>query len=340
MPANGNSSGPRVSEPRASASGDNLSSPLPPPPLVTAIICTIRPEAVIERVLDCLRAQTHQPLQVLIVGHHDGPESEAAPGITFQTLSAPKGLAPARNVGLRAARGQVIIYFDDDVSFGETFIAEAVACLARPEHADVGGLTGYDELNYGGQLTDRWRWRERLGITPSLAPGDNNHLGRSVTFGFFQPFSGCRDVKWLPGFCQIFRRRATEGLRYDEEVVVEDRDFSMEVGRQWRLVIDGDLKIKHHLAPEARHDDAKQIWRAAFGLGRSFAKRRQGWRDWVAIVKVPAGELLIDLMVLARHPTKFNFRVMKRRLEGYVEGFRTYRGDKNSNIMMMTTTIV
>lgn len=315
-------------------------SPPPPPPLVTVIICTIRPAAVIGRVLDCLRAQTHQPLQVLIVGHQDGPESEAAPGITFQTLSAPKGLAPARNVGLRAARGEIVIYFDDDVSFGETFIAEAVECLDRPGHADVGGLTGYDELNYGGGPTSRWRWRERLGITPSLEPGDNNHLGRSVTFGFFQPFTGCRDVKWLPGFCQIFRRSAIAGLRYDEEVVVEDRDFSMEVGRRWRLVISGDLKIKHHLAPEARHEDAKQIWRAAFGLGRSFAKRRQGWRDWVAIVKVPAGELLIDLMVLARHPSKFNFRVMKKRLEGYVEGFWTYRGDKNSNIMMMTTTIL
>lgn len=302
--------------------------------LVTAIICTIRPAAVIARVLDCLRAQTHRPLQVLIVGHQDGEETEVAPGLTFQNLSAPKGLAPARNVGLGAARGEVIVYFDDDVSFGPAFLAEALALLGRPEHAEVGGLTAYDELNYGTTPTSRWRWRGRLGITPSLEPGDNNHLGRSVTFGFFQPFSGCREVKWLPGFCQIFRRRAIEGLRYDEEIVVEDRDFSMEVGRHWRLLISGDLKIKHHLAPEARHDDAKQVWRAAFGLGRSFAKRRQGWRDWVAIFQVPAGELLIDLMVLARYPSKFNFRVLKRRLEGYVEGFVTYRGG-GKNLMII-----
>ncbi len=222
----------------------------------------------------------------------------------------------------------MVIFLDDDVAIPDDFLATAISVFAQPENADVGGLTGYDEQNYGAPVNLRWRLRKALGITPSLEPGDSNHLGRSVTLAFFRPFAGCRTVKWLPGFCQIFRREAIEGLRYDEKIIVEDRDFSMRVGDSWRLIISGDLRLRHLMDGEGRHSQAFQTWRAAFGLGRIYRKRQRSAADRIAAVQVAAGELLIDFLVVLRQPRLQNFDVAWMRLKGFCQGYASWDRSK------------
>jgi hypothetical protein len=99
----------------------------------------------------------------------------------------------------------------------------------------------------------------------------------------------------------------------------------MEVGRKHRLLIDGDLKVQHLRDSEARHPNYFQTWRASFGLGRSFAKRRRAFRDWFTIVHIVAGEILIDLLVAAGRPSIGNCKVPVWRLNGFVSGFASYR---------------
>lgn len=297
---------------------------------VTVIICTIRRAELFGKLIDCLHAQSHRSSEVLIVGSATQPELDfpaTTAKLRVRYIPAPKGLAPARNAGLRRAEGDLVCFFDDDVLIGPEFLERAVSILNAPEHADVGGLTAFDTVNYSTTVDGRWRFRAMLGITPSLQPGDASHLGRSVPLSFFQPFSGVREVKWLPGFCQIFRKSAIQGLRYDEKIIVEDRDFSMEVGRRNRLLISGDLKIQHLRDEEARHPNHVQTWRASFGLGRSFAKRRSAFKDWFTIAHVLAGEILIDLAVAIGRPSVINCKVPVWRLNGFVSGFASYRGE-------------
>jgi hypothetical protein len=164
-----------------------------------------------------------------------------------------------------------------------------------------------------------------LRIAPGLEPGATTHLGRSIPFTFFKPFTGIRTVGWLPGFCQLYRRQATVGRFYDEDAVVEDRDYSMAVGEQWRLVLCGDLQIAHCQDEEARHDAARQTWRAAFGLGRSFAKRRRSIRDYLTILHVLAGEFVIDVLLALRRPSLMACRIAIMRVNGYVSGLASVR---------------
>jgi hypothetical protein len=170
-----------------------------------------------------------------------------------------------------------------------------------------------------------------LRITPSLNPGDASHLGRSVPFSFFHPFHGYRDVKWLPGFCQIFRRSIVEGMRYHEKVVVEDREFSMRVGDKSRLVIWGDLLLAHKQDEQARHSSWRQTWRAAFGLGHSFASRSSSWRDGLTILHVLVGELLIDILVFLYRPSRENVNIAFFRLKGYFSGLTSARAELKLN---------
>jgi glycosyltransferase involved in cell wall biosynthesis len=298
--------------------------------MLSVIICTIRRPEVILGVLDCLAAQTYRNLEVLVVGASTAPDfrgfEERLSGVpNLRFLTAPKGLAPARNVGMRNAVGDLICFLDDDVSFAPDFFAQVIECFGRPELNNMGGLTAYDEHHYPSKVNARWRLRAALGITPSLRPGDSNSLGRSVPLSFFEPFSGFKEVKWLPGFCQIFRRAAINENLYDEEVIVEDRDFSMTLGQNWKLLICGDLKIAHHMDDQSRHAPAKQVWRAAFGLGRSYAKRSRSFVDKLSAVHLVIGEFLIDLVVLATRPSLNSCRIPVARLRGFASGFASWR---------------
>jgi len=304
--------------------------------LISVIICTIRRAELVRELLDCLKAQRYRELEILVVGGSDpeaGREYEASDiGLPLRFITAGKGLSKARNAGLEHARGHLICFFDDDVAIQPDFFERVVSEFRKPGMEDVGGLTAFDVLNYDGSVTIRWRLRRVLGITPSLEPGFCTALGRSIPFSFLRRFSGVKEVGWLPGFCQIFRREAIEGLRYDEHervvrgfrcIAVEDRDFSMIVARKWRLVVIGDLLMEHRRDDEARVSNLPMTWRATYGLGRCFAIRSRSFRDRVRAVHVVAAEFALDVLTAMAKPSGENRRIPLLRATAFWAGYQS-----------------
>jgi glycosyltransferase involved in cell wall biosynthesis len=301
---------------------------------LSVIICTNRRPEVIRQCLLSFESQLFQDLEVLIVGGEQELPVESrrsmSGSLNFHFLTSPPGLPKARNVGLRRASGQIICFFDDDVVLEENFLSKVVTIFQDPRLADVGGITGYDVATYPCPISLRWRLRRWLGITPTLVPGSSNHLGRNVPVNFLQPFSGFHDVKWLPGFCQIFRREAIEGLFYDEDTPAEDRDFSLQVGSRCRLVVCGDLRLAHYQDREGRGSATAATRQAAFGLGRSFAKRRRSYGDWLRTVHNIVGELLIDTLVAVCRPSWLRCKIAIVRVTGFVAGLNSLRRDSTA----------
>lgn len=306
--------------------------------LVSVIICTIRRAELVRDLLVCLMAQTYRDIEILIVGGSDpeaGKEYEASvpnTGVPLRFVTAGKGLSTARNAGLAHAKGDFICFFDDDVTIQPDFFDRVIREFQKPEMARVGGITAFDLLNYDGSVTPRWKLRRLLGVTPSLEPGFCCQLGRSVPFSFLRRFSGTKDVGWLPGFCQIFRRVAIEGLRYDEHeavvsgfrcIAVEDRDFSMIVARNWRLVVLGDLLIEHRRDEEARPSHLPMTWRATYGLGRCIAIRSQSFHDRVRAVHIVAAEFVIDVLTALLRPSGENRKIPFLRANAFWAGYHS-----------------
>ncbi|MGH9695808.1 MAG: glycosyltransferase family 2 protein [Bryobacteraceae bacterium] len=301
---------------------------------LSVIVCTYRRTEPVARLLACLARQTFRDFEVLLVdGAGESGYTQAlatverqAPGLDIRVLASAKGLTRQRNAGLRASRGELICLLDDDVSFEPDFLARIAAAFERPGMERVGGLTGYDILHYPQAINARWRLRRLLRIVPKLEPGAIDRLGASVPVSFCAPFSGSKPVGFFYGFCMVYRQAAIAGLAFDEELPTyggEDRDFSFRVGREWSLLLDGDLKLRHFRSGESRDSSVERTRQTGFGRGRTFAKQRRYVSDYALLAWSLAGEFLIDTLAFFEKPSRERASMPFARMAGTFAGVRS-----------------
>ncbi len=315
--------------------------------LISVIVCTYRRPQQLQVLLECLRNQTYRPFEVLVVDGDAAAGSTAgatfgadAAGIAFRVIPSPKGLTKQRNAGLRAASGEIICLLDDDVTIEPTFLEIAGSLLRLPEMQGVGGVTGYDVLNYPQQINTRWRLRKFFRTVPSLNPGDIDRFGSSVPMSFLPPFAGCRPVGFFYGFCMIYRSAAIAGMFFDEQLPTyggEDRDFSFRVSQRWRLVMCGDLHLRHFQAPQSRESAVQRMYQTGFGAGRTFAKHSTRAADYLALAKQIVCEFLIDGLAFVKQPSWPHLLMPFARMSGAVAGVRSYRIKASSTVLNPTS---
>jgi glycosyltransferase involved in cell wall biosynthesis len=293
------------------------------------VVCTYGRARSLEHLLDSLAAQAYRSFEVLVVdGNQDSSPVQAIVAasdgaLDVRHIPSPKGLTRQRNVGIEQSRGDVLCFLDDDVTMEPDFLSRVKGMLENSGMHDVGGLTGYDVLNYPSPVTLRWKLRWLLGAIPSLNPGDSDHLGRAVPVSFMTPYSGCRSVKWLSGFCMIYRRTAIGDLRFDEKLPTyggEDRDFSAVIGGQWRLLLCGDLHLQHHCTKEGRDSEVDRVFETGFGTGRRFAKYARTPWDYVIVTRSFLGDLVVDVLAFVAHPSRYSFLTTFARVSGFFHG--------------------
>jgi GT2 family glycosyltransferase len=200
--------------------------------------------------------------------------------------------------------------------------------MASAEFAEVVGLTGYDLQNYGGGIPWEWRVRHWLRLTPSLRAGDSDHLGRVVPLSFVDPSNESFDVRWLPGFCQVYRRASIAGLLFDEDLPTyggEDLDFSLRVGERGRMVMCGALRLRHYGDATQRVSRIARIRECGFGTGRLLAKRATRRGDRGRIVGTLAGYWLLDILKALRYGSGEGFLSAFARQQGMISGLRSIR---------------
>ena len=308
--------------------------------LISVIICTYGRTAALGNLLAALESQSYRNFETLIVdGNPDpSPAREAMEAflnrLSVRLIPSEKGLTRQRNLGLRSAGGDVVCFFDDDVTFDANFLSSVLEIFQRPGMENLGGLTGYDPLNFPTPLTMRWHLRRALGVIPKIEPGRIDHLGRAIPLSFLKPFSGFKVTGWLSGFCMIYRRAAIGDLLFDEGVATyggEDRDFSMRVGMNWQMLICGDLRIEHHSAPQGRDTDLERNRQCAFGVGRRLAKYRRGLADDFTMFTTAAGDFVIDLLYFLTRPSGLRLVTPFVKMKGLLAGLRSTASEQISD---------
>lgn len=153
--------------------------------------------------------------------------------IPIHYMESPPGLPTQRNRGIDAARGELVVFTDDDCILRPGLFAALVEAFADPT---VVGATGRvvepREGRIGSDGESRLRW---------LVVGGGRQ-GTMTSFGFRRPIvdvQDTRDVQYMPGALMSARREVAADVRFDERLsgyaLGEDDDFSYRLSRRGRI---------------------------------------------------------------------------------------------------------
>ncbi len=215
-------------------------------PSCSVVICayTERRWADLEAAIASVRAQAHQPDEIIVVVDHNATLLErvgaAYPGVRAVANSRERGLGGARNSGVVAATGAIVTFLDDDALATSDWLAQLLAGYADPRVLGVGGLT--EPAWEGGR--PRWfpaEFNWVIGCThrgmPEQATVVRNLHGCNMSYrrelfdavGGFRLGYGCDETE----FCIRLGQRRRDGMLLHQPLARAYHRVPAERGR-WR----------------------------------------------------------------------------------------------------------
>jgi GT2 family glycosyltransferase len=143
------------------------------------------------------------------------------------------GTTRQRNVGIDAARGEIVILVDDDCTFGPGLFEAVLSAYEDPSVVGVTGrVEGPSSKRLGSNPHSRLRW---------LILGGGRQ-GAMSCVGFRNPIVDVdrpRDVEFMDGPLMSARRHHAAAVRFDERLtgygLGDDDDFSYRLSRRGRI---------------------------------------------------------------------------------------------------------
>jgi O-antigen biosynthesis protein len=250
----------RHPKPSLRAVGDTFRRAYPPPcssELVSVIVCTHNGARTLRRCLQGI-AELHYPRYEVIVVDDGSSDQSAAIASEFDVRLISieqRGLSAARNVGLAAARGEIVVYLDDDAWPDADWLRFLVLAFRTSSHAAVGG--------------------------PNLPPTDDGPVAACVANSPGGPthvLLSDSEAEHIPGCNMAYRREALERIGgFDPQFLTAGDDVDV----CWRLQDSGETLGFHAAAVvwHRRRDSVRAYWRQQVGYGRAEALLERKWPE-------------------------------------------------------------
>ena len=249
-------------------------------------------------------------------GSADGVVREVGnryPSMDIRYVASEPGAALQRNVGIDLARGDVVIFIDDDCTVEPGLFEVLTSAYRDPLVAGATGrIYGPSCNRLGSNPHSRLRW---------LLLGGGRQ-GSMTSFGFRRPIIEVeqpRDVEFMPGPFMSARRDVAAAVRFDERLAAyslgEDDDFSYRVSRHGRIRYEPSAAVCHqelgwrHM--DRRQMDCLQVVNRTYLFRKNFSQTLRARMGFATL-----------LAVLCAH------RVLNREwsgLRGLVDGMRQVR---------------
>ncbi len=213
-------------------------------PRVSVVVCTCNGARTLERCLEELDHVDYPDFEVIVVddGSTDASAAIAARHACWLISTENRGLASARNTGMREASGEIVAYLDDDAHPDPDWLRYLVATIEDGDFAGAGG--------------------------PNLPPPDDGPVARCVAEapgGPIHVLLSDREAEHLPGCNMAFRRTALERLGgFDPQFHVAGDDVDI----CWRL-----LEAGHQLG----FSPAAVVWHSRRPSVRAYLRQQRGY---------------------------------------------------------------
>lgn len=221
---------------------------------VSVVVCTYNRADGLAETLASLTLQRFRQFEVVVV---NGPSTDHTASVLDSYVDAVKvvdnpraNLSVSRNLGIRAAAGEIVAFIDDDALPEPSWLQQAVPHFADPEVAGVGGIV----LDHTGMcLQYRYSAATRFG---------------EPMFSDSQSFESCclpgaSTFPYLQGTNALFRRSALAEIGLFDEIF----DFYLDETDVCVRLIDAgyvlrelpDAPVHHKYLPSARRNESRVV---------------------------------------------------------------------------------
>jgi len=201
-----------------------------------------------------------------------------------------------RNVGIDAARGDILVFTDDDVvvmpglfdalasAFQDPSVVGATGRILNPKESRIGSETG-----------SRLRW---------LVLGGGRQ-GTMTSFGFRRPIVDVErpcEMQYMPGSLMSARRSLAAEVRFDERLggyaLGEDDDFSYRLSRHGRVLYVPEAVVRHESlgtrAIDRRALDRLVIVNRTYLFRKNFAGTLRARVGFIALIGIIFAHRIIN----------------------------------------------
>lgn len=234
--------------------------PFPPQvqwPRISVVVCSFNGERTIRDCFEGLLRLDYPNYEVIVVndGSMDSTRSIALE-YPFQVISTEnRGLSNARNLGWRAATGEIVAYTDDDAHPDPQWLKYLAATFLNTSHAGVGG--------------------------PNIAPRDDGPIAECVANapgGPIHVLLSDREAEHIPGCNMAFRKKILQeigGFDPQFRAAGDDVDVCWQIQQQgWTLGVSPAAVVWHH-----RRNSVREYWKQQQGYGKAESLLEAKWPE-------------------------------------------------------------
>jgi GT2 family glycosyltransferase len=226
-------------------------------PKVSVVVCTYNNEATLRDCFDGLRALEYPDYEVIVI--NDGSTDrtdEITSEYDFRLISTEnRGLANARNAGLRAASGEIVAYIDGDARPDPHWLAHLATAFQKGSHVGIGG--------------------------PNIPPSGGSETAECVASapgGPIHVLLGDDIAEHIPGCNMAFRKWSLEAIGgFDPQfrIAGDDVDICWRLQEQgWTVGFSPGAVVWHH-----RRDRVGGYLKQQFEYGKAEALLERKWPE-------------------------------------------------------------
>jgi GT2 family glycosyltransferase len=221
------------------------------------VVCSRNGARTIRDCLEGLARLDYPDYEVVVVndGSRDTTEEIAREYDVRLISTKGVGLSAARNLGMEAARGEIVAYIDDDAYPDPHWLTYLAAAFQRTAHAAIGG--------------------------PNIAPPGDGFIAEAVARAPGGPIHVLLSdtvAEHIPGCNMAFRRsclQAVGGFDPQFRVAGDDVDVCWRLQQQgWTLGYNPAAMVWHH-----RRNSLRAFWRQQKGYGKAEALLERKWPE-------------------------------------------------------------